>query len=61
SRYLGSLSAVQDAPMLRSHHISHLVQVLDVPWLPLSKQDFDCYRIEIMDKRALDICPYLEG
>ncbi|KAF8961546.1 hypothetical protein BDZ97DRAFT_1921224 [Flammula alnicola] len=25
------------------------------------KQDFDCYRIEIMDKRALDICPYLEG
>ncbi|KAF8961550.1 protein-tyrosine phosphatase-like protein [Flammula alnicola] len=60
--YLGSLSAVQDAPMLRSHHISHLVQVLDVPWLPLSEKDgFDCYRIEIMDERTVDIRPYLEG
>ncbi|KAF9476390.1 hypothetical protein BDN70DRAFT_882485 [Pholiota conissans] len=60
--WLGSLSAVQDPAMLRSHHISHLVQVLDVPWLPLSEKDgFNCYKIEIMDERTVDIRPYLEG
>ncbi|KAF8187711.1 protein-tyrosine phosphatase-like protein [Pholiota molesta] len=60
--WLGSLSAVQDPALLRSHHISHLVQVLDVPWLPLSEKDgFTCYKIEIMDERSVDIRPYLEN
>ncbi|KDR77627.1 hypothetical protein GALMADRAFT_245777 [Galerina marginata CBS 339.88] len=60
--YLGSLSAVQDPTTLRQHHISHLVQVLDVPWLPLSEKDgFDCFKIEIQDENSVDIRPYLES
>ena len=62
SLYIGSLSAVQDPALLRANHITHLVQVLDVPWLPLSEQDgFNCYRIPIMDERSADIRPHLEG
>ena len=60
--YLGSLSAVQDAAMLRQQGITHLVQVLDVPWLPVSEKDgFDCYKIEIHDEASVDLRPYLEG
>lgn len=60
--YVGSLTAVQDKELLREHHISHLVQVLDVPWLPLSEKDgFNCYRIDILDQSTADLKPHLEA
>lgn len=60
--YLGSLTACLDTSLLHSHHITHLVQVLDVPWLPLSEKDgFKCYRIDIMDISSADLRPHLEG
>lgn len=60
--YLGSLSAVMDVDLLRQNHITHLVQVLDVPWLPLSeKEGFNCYRIDILDQSTVDIRPHLEA
>lgn len=34
--YIGSLSAIHDNDLLRSHSITHLVQVLDIGWLPES-------------------------
>ena len=60
--YLGSLAAVMDVDLLRQNHITHLVQVLDVPWMPLSeKEGFNCYRIDILDQSTVDISPHLEG
>jgi hypothetical protein len=62
SLYLGSLAAVQDPQTLHAHHITHLVQVLDVPWLPLSEKDgFNCLRIDILDIPSVDLKPHLEG
>lgn len=60
--YLGSLSAVNDIDLLREHRITHLVQVLDVPWLPQSeKNGFTCYRIDILDHSSADLRPHLEA
>ena len=60
--WLGSLAAVNDASTLRENHISHLVQVLDVPWLPLSEKDgFNCYKINVMDDASVDLRPHLEA
>lgn len=60
--YIGSLSAVNDKDLLRDHRISHLVQVLDAAWLPISEKDgFDCYRISILDHSTVDLRPHLEG
>ncbi|KAF8993128.1 protein-tyrosine phosphatase-like protein [Cyathus striatus] len=60
--YIGSLSAVQDKDLLKAHNITHLVQVLDVPWLPISEKDgFNCYRIEIHDATNVDLKPHLEA
>ncbi|KAF8073339.1 protein-tyrosine phosphatase-like protein [Lyophyllum atratum] len=62
SLYVGSLSAVQDKDLLLEHRISHLVQVLDAPWLPLSEKDgFSCHRIEILDTSTVDLKPHLEA
>ncbi|KAF8998670.1 protein-tyrosine phosphatase-like protein, partial [Cyathus striatus] len=59
--YIGSLSAVNDKD-LKSHNITHLVQVLDVPWLPTSEMDgFNYYRIEIHDAANMDLRPHLEA
>ncbi|KAH7904829.1 protein-tyrosine phosphatase-like protein [Hygrophoropsis aurantiaca] len=33
--FLGSMSAALDRDLLHTHRITHLVQVLDVPWLPI--------------------------
>ncbi|KAK0483133.1 protein-tyrosine phosphatase-like protein [Armillaria luteobubalina] len=61
SLYLGSLAAVCEKDLLREHHITHLVQVLDVPWLPISEKDgFSCYRIDILDQASSDLRPHLE-
>ncbi|KAG5653095.1 hypothetical protein H0H81_002320 [Sphagnurus paluster] len=62
SLYVGSLSAVQDKDLLSEHRITHLVQVLDAPWLPLSEKDgFNCYRIQILDQSTVDLKPHLEA
>jgi len=62
SLYIGSLAAVQDREMLRENRITHLVQVLDVPWLPVSEKDgFSTHRIKIDDVITVDIRPYLEA
>ncbi|KAF9018928.1 phosphatases II [Hymenopellis radicata] len=60
--FIGSLSAVYETEQLRENHITHLVQVLDVPWLPLSEDDgFQCYRIDLLDKPSEDLRPHLEA
>ncbi len=62
SLYIGSFSAVQDRDMLRENRITHLVQVLDVPWLPVSEKDgFSTHRISIDDAITVDIRPHLEA
>lgn len=59
--YLGSLAAVYDASALREAHISHIVQVLDVPWMPLTENEgFSCYKIPVMDDTSVDLRPHLE-
>jgi hypothetical protein len=70
--YLGSLSAVIDpfVDELRSLHITHIVQVFDVPWLVLTEEEgFTCYRVDIEDvpSQKLDtqllenVCAYIEA
>lgn len=51
-----------DRELLKSHHITHVVQVLDAPWAPISEKDgFRCLRIDIHDKPTVDLKPHLEG
>lgn len=60
--YIGSLTAVMDKDMLREHHITHLVHVVDVPWLPMSeKEGFVGYKLPIEDVDSTDIRPHLEA
>jgi len=60
--FVGSMAAVHDRELLRQNRISHLVQVLDVPWLPASEKDgLNCYRIDILDTSSADLKPHLEG
>ena len=60
--YLGSLTAVNDMDLLREHRITHLVQVIDIPWLPQAeKNGFTCYRIDIVDHSSADLRPHLEA
>ncbi|KAJ7673979.1 protein-tyrosine phosphatase-like protein [Mycena polygramma] len=61
--YLGSLSAVNDHPLLRAHGITHLVQALEAPWAPPAhKEDgFVAYSIDIRDKESVDLRPHLEA
>lgn len=60
--YLGSLSATMEKSALHEHKITHLVQVLDVPWLPISEKDgFECYRIDILDVPSANLKGELEG
>ncbi|KAJ6608519.1 protein-tyrosine phosphatase-like protein [Mycena sp. CBHHK59/15] len=61
--YLGSLSAVNDHPLLRAHGITHLVQALEAPWAPPCRKEdgFVSYSIDIHDKESVDLRPYLEA
>jgi hypothetical protein len=60
--YIGSFAAVQDKDMLHENRITHLVQVLDAPWLPASeKEGFSTHNIRIDDAASVDIRPYLEA
>ncbi|KAJ7031877.1 protein-tyrosine phosphatase-like protein [Mycena alexandri] len=58
--YLGSMAAVHDTELLRTHHITHLVQVLEVPWIPQSDADgFACHRIDIEDRSSAALQQHL--
>ncbi|KAJ7143932.1 protein-tyrosine phosphatase-like protein [Mycena epipterygia] len=61
--YLGSLSAVNDHPLLRAHGITHLVQALEAPWAPPCRAEdgFVAYSIDIRDKESVDLRPHLEA
>jgi len=51
-----------DRELLKSHHITHVVQVIDAPWAQISEADgFRCLRIDIHDKPTADLKPHLEG
>lgn len=59
--YLGSISATMDRELLKTHRITHVVQVLDAPWIPISEKDgFRCLRIDIHDKPTADLKSHLE-
>lgn len=59
--YLGSMTAMHDRELLEAHHIAHLVQVLEVPWLPQddATAGFACYRIDISDSSSAALRPHL--
>ncbi|KAJ7915036.1 protein-tyrosine phosphatase-like protein [Mycena leptocephala] len=61
--YLGSLSAVNDHPLLKAHGITHLVQALEAPWAPPARKEdgFVAYSIDIRDKESVDLRPHLEA
>jgi len=62
SLFLGSIAATMDRELLSSHKITHLVQVLDAPWVPVTEKDgFRCLRISILDAPTADLRPHLEG
>lgn len=62
SLFLGSISATMDREFLASRHITHIVQVIDVPWLPISEKDgFRCLKIDLLDQPSADLRPHLEG
>ncbi|KAF7370086.1 Phosphatases II [Mycena sanguinolenta] len=59
--YLGSMAAAHDVDLLRTHKIAHLVQVLEVPWMPApDNTEFACYRIDIEDTSSAKLQPHLE-
>lgn len=62
--WLGSLSAPMDAALLREQRIGHLVQVLDVPWLPdpaAQGLQLEYYRMDVLDLPSADLRSHLEG
>ena len=59
--WLGSFAAISDADLLRKHRISHLVQVIDVPWLPpVNDPNMTVTRIDIMDIPSADLRSHLD-
>ena len=59
--YMGSMTAINDTDLLQEHSITHLVQVLDIAWLPAAHAGFKCYRIDIRDSTSADLRPHLES
>ncbi|KAJ6453211.1 DSPc-domain-containing protein [Mycena vitilis] len=68
--YLGSMAAVHDAALLHEHHIAHLVQVLEIPWMPqtpvangdsTNRNGFACHRIDLEDRAGAALQPHLAG
>lgn len=65
--WLGSLSAAHDSDLLRQEHISHVVQVLDMPYMPEvaspgkgGKSHLEKYRVDIMDTPREDLAKHLD-
>ncbi|KAJ7779656.1 hypothetical protein B0H16DRAFT_1829744 [Mycena metata] len=52
---LGSLTASNDHPLLRSHGITHLVQALEPSWAPcaLASDGFSPFSVDIRDKETV--------
>jgi hypothetical protein len=62
--HLGALTASLDAGLLRDFHIGHLVQVLDVPWLPdpaTQGLQLEIYKMDILDLPSADLRSHLVG
>jgi len=60
--YLGSMAAVHDLDLLHEHGITHLVQVLEVPWIPQADDDgFTYHRIDIEDRSSAALKPHLDA
>ncbi|KAJ7650932.1 protein-tyrosine phosphatase-like protein [Roridomyces roridus] len=60
--YLGSMAAMHDRDLLHEHHITHLVQVLEVPWLPQEDEAaavFSYHRIDLEDRTSATLRPHL--
>ena len=55
--YLGSLGAISDPDVLRAHHISHIIQVIELPWIPLD--GFETYCIDLGDDQTADLQSHL--
>jgi hypothetical protein len=59
--WLGSFAAGADPDLLRQHGISHLVQVLDAPWLPsASNISITVTRFAILDTPNADLASHLD-
>ncbi|TFK62933.1 phosphatases II [Pluteus cervinus] len=58
--FVGSMAALMDKELLRENHITHVVQVHEITWLPQDR-DFHYYRIDIVDAKEADLKPHLEG
>lgn len=65
--YLGSLSAILDPNLLKTHSVGALVQVLDAPWVPAPDAHaaqgikLESYRLDILDSTTADLKPHLEA
>lgn len=59
--WLGSFAAISDNDLLRKHRISHIVQVIDVSWLPpVNDPNMTVTRIDIMDIPSADLKSHLD-
>jgi len=59
--WLGSLAAISDNDLLRKHRISHIVQVIDAPWLPpINDPNLTVTRIDILDIPSADLKSHLD-
>ncbi|KAF7327254.1 Phosphatases II [Mycena kentingensis (nom. inval.)] len=69
--YLGSMAAAYDHDLLREHHITHLVQVLETPWAPQQDPDdfeqasapnkLHYHRIDIEDRTTAALGQHLSA
>jgi Dual specificity phosphatase, catalytic domain len=56
------MTAAMDKDLLRQHKITHIVHVVDVPWLPMAeKEGFVGYKISVLDHEGEDLRPHLEA
>jgi len=59
--WLGSFTAISDNDLLRKHRISHVVQVIDAPWLPpVNDPNMTVTRIDILDTPSADLKSHLD-
>ncbi|KAJ7121464.1 protein-tyrosine phosphatase-like protein [Mycena epipterygia] len=54
--YLGSMAAMLEPDLLRAYHITHIVQVLEIPW---DTDGFAFHRIEMEDSPSAALRPHL--
>lgn len=58
--WLGNLKAATDLPLLRSHNISAIVQVLDNEPEPLYRDEFTYFLVDLIDSPTEDILRIFE-